>query len=639
MSASKKVEKESKDSARIYCRCRCIFPWEKQQKSVKINGKVIQNKTSRRNNAYTFHHVFNEDTNNEDLFEKICSPLVNNVIDGHNAVLIAYGQTGSGKTHSLVGKPEQNIQGLLPRTLHRLLEFPSVTKVELLACEAYGVHVARIEIFDLFSPEAAPPDWNEKKGRGTFSIQKAIRRELKKPEDSDSLINEAHAASHFAPTAKNPESSRGHTVFVIRVEQEEADGMSSRTSYFVVADLAGSEGESAITKEFVQNNNPTTVMVRRLEAGCINAGLCQLQLIFAELRKRQKLSRVVGNGLRRLLHPFINTNTHISVLFTVAPTKTNATITESTLKFAVQAGMVKVTPVASVSKRNIKKLLKELENTVAQQEGIINQKDVEIEEKDEQIEVLENEVGHLREEKERLEESGGPSNHLTPKRADIPKKHRAHKRTATAEHADQLFANLNAYVAEIEGDDEYAARSPQLTLAALAEADEDGTGELAPALNVSMMTKHLPKVKTEQEIEIDKQVYSRSRARNSIRFEQSVISHIGIDPKMLNEEEESDDEEFAYNEDLLGNIAEEEGGEYQNFDDLEGDDREKLIEKIESLKTMLKEKDVICEQYKQAQIVMMDHLAETNEALFHFFKVRYRIPGQKTDRGTGVYEN
>merc|ERR1711879_138480 len=122
---------------------------------------------------------------------------------------------------------------------------------------------------------------------------------------------------------------------------------------------------------------------------------------------RQKLSSVVGNGLRRLLHPFINTNTHISVLFTVAPTKTNATITESTLKFAVQAGMVKVQPVAAVSKKNIKKLLKELESTVAQQEGIINQKDVELEEKDEQIEMLENELEIMREENERLANSTG----------------------------------------------------------------------------------------------------------------------------------------------------------------------------------------------------------------------------------------
>ena len=75
-------------------------------------------------------------------------------------------------------------------------------------------------------------------------------------------------------------------------------GASTKESFFLVADLAGSEGESAITPEFVKNNNPTTVMIRRLEAGCINAGLMQLQLIFAELKKKGKLSKVVGNGLR-----------------------------------------------------------------------------------------------------------------------------------------------------------------------------------------------------------------------------------------------------------------------------------------------------------------------------------------------------
>merc|ERR1719166_86626 len=126
-------------------------------------------------------------------------------------------------------------------------------------------------------------------------------------------------------------------------------------------------------------------MIRRLEAGCINAGLMQLQLIFAELKKKGKLSKVVGNGLRRMLHPYINTNTHISVLFTVAPTVANATITESTLKFAVQAGMVKVTPIAAKSKKNIAKLLKKLEQTVEEQENIIATQNEQLEEKDQEI--------------------------------------------------------------------------------------------------------------------------------------------------------------------------------------------------------------------------------------------------------------
>lgn len=78
--------------------------------------------------------------------------------------------------------------------------------------------------------------------------------------------------------------------------------------------------------------------------------------------------------LSRLLHPFINTNTHISVLFTVAPTIKNAPITDSTLKFAVQAGMVKVKPIAAGAKKNIKALVKKLENVTFEQTIFLNKK-------------------------------------------------------------------------------------------------------------------------------------------------------------------------------------------------------------------------------------------------------------------------
>merc|ERR1712038_1504065 len=61
------------------------------------------------------------------------------------------------------------------------------------------------------------------------------------------------------------------------------------------------------------------LLCRRLEAGTINTGLSQLQVICNELRKKGKLSHTVGNGLRRVLHPFIDTKTFLSVLFTLSP--------------------------------------------------------------------------------------------------------------------------------------------------------------------------------------------------------------------------------------------------------------------------------------------------------------------------------
>ena len=57
-------------------------------------------------------------------------------------------------------------------------------------------------------------------------------------------------------------------------------------SYFVMVDCAGSEGDSAFTPDYIAQVDKTTLMARRLEAGCINNGLSQLQIIFNELKQK-----------------------------------------------------------------------------------------------------------------------------------------------------------------------------------------------------------------------------------------------------------------------------------------------------------------------------------------------------------------
>ena len=49
-------------------------------------------------------------------------------------------------------------------------------------------------------------------------------------------LQEAHLASHFAPTGKNPESSRGHVAFVAQVTQV-LHGANALKSHFVCVDL------------------------------------------------------------------------------------------------------------------------------------------------------------------------------------------------------------------------------------------------------------------------------------------------------------------------------------------------------------------------------------------------------------------
>eukprot|EP01084_Bolivina_argentea_P172695 299130_1 len=311
---SKKDKKEKKKgkvkevSLQIYARVRGLMPWEPKKVSLSVVGKTVQNKSGKVVNEYDFKSVFKPNSTNEQCFQTISMPMVGNVLKGFNAVLIAYGQTGSGKTFSMLGKPKLNIIGILPKTLAYFTKQRVVTKVELSAVEAFGHHVAKIFLFDLFAPHNQVPEWTKKKGVTTIDPKKATRVVITNADDAHDKIVYAHAGSHFAPTGKNPESSRGHVTFVCTVHQEAGSNM-IKTSYFVMVDCAGSEGETAFTPEFRSRVTPQVLLCRRLEAGTINTGLSQLQVIFNELRIKGKLANTIGNGLRRVLHSFIDTKT------------------------------------------------------------------------------------------------------------------------------------------------------------------------------------------------------------------------------------------------------------------------------------------------------------------------------------------
>ena len=152
--------------------------------------------------------------------------------------------------------------------------------------------------------------------------------------------------------------------------------------------IAGSEGESAFTPDFISKVDAATLMARRLEAGVINTGLSQLQVVFSELKKKKQLSSVRGNGLRRILHAYINASCMISVVFTLSPALNNAVSTESTLKFAVQAGMVKVKPVKAKKKIDFPLLVTQLEAHISEQAKIIDGLRTEIDSYEETITTL-----------------------------------------------------------------------------------------------------------------------------------------------------------------------------------------------------------------------------------------------------------
>ncbi|KAH8554967.1 kinesin motor domain-containing protein [Umbelopsis sp. PMI_123] len=64
---------------------------------------------------YKFTKIFHEDVSQKQFFDETALPLVQDVLNGENALLFAYGVTNSGKTYSIQGTKQDS--GILPRSL------------------------------------------------------------------------------------------------------------------------------------------------------------------------------------------------------------------------------------------------------------------------------------------------------------------------------------------------------------------------------------------------------------------------------------------------------------------------------------------------------------------------------------------
>ena len=65
---------------------------------------------------FSFDHVFDESSSQEDVFQKVALPVVDQFLLGYNGTVFAYGQTSSGKTYTMEGSARKYAdRGIIPR--------------------------------------------------------------------------------------------------------------------------------------------------------------------------------------------------------------------------------------------------------------------------------------------------------------------------------------------------------------------------------------------------------------------------------------------------------------------------------------------------------------------------------------------
>jgi Cdc6-like AAA superfamily ATPase len=69
-------------------------------------------------NSYSFDWIFDEETSQEEIYNRIARRHIDDFLLGKNSTIFVYGQTGSGKTYTMFGNmKEKKNYGIIPRAL------------------------------------------------------------------------------------------------------------------------------------------------------------------------------------------------------------------------------------------------------------------------------------------------------------------------------------------------------------------------------------------------------------------------------------------------------------------------------------------------------------------------------------------
>ncbi|XP_043709220.1 kinesin-like protein KIN-12B [Telopea speciosissima] len=302
--------------------------------------------------TFTFDSVADNGATQQDIFQLVGAPLVENCLAGFNSSIFAYGQTGSGKTYTMCGPAnallEENLsskQGLTPRVFEKLFarineeQIKHAEKQLKYQCRCSFLEIYNEHITDLLDPNQKNLQIREDVKTGVY-VENLTEEYVGTMKDVKLLLIKGLSNRRTGATSINAESSRSHSVFTCVVEsrcKSMADGLSSfRTSRINLVDLAGSERQKL-----------TGAAGERLkEAGNINRSLSQLGNlinILAEVSQTGKQRHIPyrDSRLTFLLQESLGGNAKLAMICAISLAESCKSETLSTLRFAQRAKAIK----------------------------------------------------------------------------------------------------------------------------------------------------------------------------------------------------------------------------------------------------------------------------------------------------------
>ncbi|XP_053769985.1 kinesin-like protein KIF6 isoform X2 [Desmodus rotundus] len=289
---------------------------------------------------FNFQRIFDQDANQETIFENIARPVAESVLAGYNGTVFAYGQTGSGKTFTITGGAERyRDRGVIPRTLSYIFE-----QLQKDSSKIYTTHISYLEIYnecgyDLLDPrheasslEDLPKVSILEDSDQNIHLKNLSLHQATTEEEALNLLFLGDTNRMIAETPMNQASTRSHCIFTIHLSSKEPGSATVRQAKLHLVDLAGSE---RVAKTGVGGQLLT-------EAKYINLSLHYLEQVIIALSEKHRSHIPYRNSMMTsILRDSLGGNCMTTMIATLSLERRNIDESISTCRFAQRVALIK----------------------------------------------------------------------------------------------------------------------------------------------------------------------------------------------------------------------------------------------------------------------------------------------------------
>ncbi|KDO16143.1 hypothetical protein SPRG_18321, partial [Saprolegnia parasitica CBS 223.65] len=280
----------------------------------------------------------------EEVFDRIGRPCVENALSGFNSTIFAYGQTGSGKTFTITGGAERyDDRGIIPRSLSLIFEkMKKHPECQISAFISY-LEIYNNQGYDLLNEdhqntkaiEDLPKVSMLEDEDGNCHLRNLSMHRVATEEDALNLLFLGDTNRAVSETSMNLESSRSHCIFTVSLESRKAGSEVILRSKLHMVDLAGSER--------AHKTGAKGKVLR--EAAYINTSLHYLEMVIVALHEKNTKGRTHipyrNSMMTSVLRDSLGGNCKTVMVATASAEKEQTDESLSTCRFAQRVARVR----------------------------------------------------------------------------------------------------------------------------------------------------------------------------------------------------------------------------------------------------------------------------------------------------------